>query len=421
MAVCGVQVQLNVYLFDTRKHLPHLYTQKNIEKMKKIFALILPAVCAFALASCESAIKDDTQPSTLSNDLFTPQGVAQMLAALPIGSEQVSEVFNAVSSSSVNGYDEEYMLRDLLSFPGSGVGDNPSTRASSAQRYTSPLKDMISDYLSSYVATKAGGADLAAYLSELSASGMQIYWPYSEQWDGEQMPLITFDPGFGAETNYDMQNSVLIDEELASKRPVWVVNTNDDCSYTPLELYTRSVSLPAASSSPANISPASIFDDEPTRQYDLYMKDFTMLRHYDTWFAGASEFFIKCGAVTAIPALDEDEITNYIPEVTDLMIVVKRSQKGQKIPFNTLLLSGFTDYLEQIALLITESDGGTRTSWKCQAKVMIKSKSYGIDIDLPFYTKDDIVWRGPISLDYLRRRGSDTGRFGDVEISFEVK
>jgi|LSQX01.2.fsa_nt_gb hypothetical protein len=394
--------------------------------MKRILTLLLPAVCAFALSSCETALKDSPAPVPPVDELCSMQGVARMLAALPIGEEQLAEVYNAVSSSSANGYDEEYMLCDLLSSPGAGVGDDPDTRSAAKARYSLPLRDMISDYLASYIATKAGEKDVQEYLDELSASGIQIYWPYSEEWDGKQVPLITFNPGYGAESNYDMDNSVLIDEELASKRPVWVVNTNDDSDFTPMQLFiTKSNSttknLSGRSSSSISSAGNSVNSDgESPELHNLYMKDFTMHRHYDTWFAGASEFFIKCGALSLIPASDIDDIQSYIPQVTDLMVVVKRRQKGQKVPFNALLLSGFTDELKQIALLIIESDGGTRTSWKCQAKVMIKSRSYGIDVDLPFHSQDDIVWRGPISLDYLRKCGSDTGHFGDVDITFEV-
>jgi hypothetical protein len=394
--------------------------------MKRFITLLLPAVCALAISSCETALKDSPTPSQAADELCSLQGVAKMLAALPIGEEQFAEVYNAVSSSSANGYDEEYMLCDLLSSPGAGVGDNPATRSAAKERYSFPLKDMISDYLASYSSTKAGEKDVQDYLDELSASGIQIYWPYSEEWDGEEPPLITFNPGYGGESNYDMDNSVLIDEELASKRPVWVINSNDDSDFTPMQLFiTKSNSttenLSDRSSSPfSSAGNSSNSNDVSPDLHNLYMKDFTMHRHYDTWFAGASEFFIKCGALSLIPASNIDDIRNYIPEVTDLMIVVKRRHVGKKIPFNALLLSGFTEELKQIAFLITESDGGTRTSWKCQARVMIKSRSYGVDIDLPFYTQDDIVWRGPISLDYLRKCGSDTGHFGDVDITFEV-
>lgn len=375
-------------------------------KMKNLVTILLPAAIAMALCSCEKAREVLPEPLSPQEELCSPMGVARMLASLPIGQAQLEEVHQAVNASSGNGYDEEYMLRDLLSCPGAGVGDGPETRAASAERFSSPLKDLISDYLASYSATKGGTADVQAYLDELSASGIQIYWPYSEEWDGVQMPLITYNPGNGAESNFDMEASVLIDENLASKRPVWVINSNDDCAFTPMEFF-RSVESKAQS--------------EQTACSNLLMKSFTMLRNYDSWFAGASEFFIRCGSLRAAAEISADSPQAYIPEITDLMVVVRRRDVGKEIPFNALLLSGIDEQLRQIALQVTESDGGSRSSWKCQAKVMIKSKSYGIDVELPFYSQDDIVWRGPIDLNYIRALGSDKGRFGDVEIRFAME
>ena len=166
------------------------------------------------------------------------------------------------------------------------------------------------------------------------------------------------------------------------------------------------------------------FDDDPdedTPGHNLFIKYFTMLRNYDSWFAGASEFFIQAGSVTADYGESEVNPGSFNPEITQLMIVVKRSQLGKKIPYEAMLLSNFPDELSEIAFLITESDGGTRTTWKASAKVMIKSKSYGVDMEFPLYSNDDMVWRGPLSIDYLRKLGSDEGRFGDVRISFEVE
>ena len=108
----------------------------------------------------------------------------------------------------------------------------------------------------------------------------------------------------------------------------------------------------------------------------------------------------------------------YSPQITDFMLVVKRSQVGKMIPLNTMLVSDWTGQLENVALMITEDDGGTRTDWKCSATVKIKSKSYGFDISLPFNTRDDIVWRGQLSAQYLEKYDGVTGRFGDTEITF---
>ena len=411
--------------------------------MKYVKFFLLPAVCALAITSCNKAEKDGTDPlATTTQELLSKSGVAQMLASLPIESDHIAEVWGAVSSSEANGYDEEYMMCDLLSSPGAGVGDSPEARAATRAQYSRPLRDLIAGYLSEQAAaitregsTKASEADLVQqWLADLSSSGLQIYWPYSDDWDGETMPLVTFDPGYGASDNYAWEiaweggaykavRQVYVDEAVAATRPVWVINSNDDSGFTPLELFSRA----AVSQKKAGVSPKKglfDFDDDPdpeTPRRNLFIKDFTMLRNYDSWFAGASEFFIQTGSVTADYGESEVNPGSFNPEITQLMIVVKRRQVGLKIPYEAMLLSNFPDELSEIAMLITESDGGTRTTWKASAKVMIKSKSYGVDMEFPLYSNDDMVWRGPLSMDYLRKLGSDEGRFGDVRITFKVE
>lgn len=394
------------------------------------------AVCTITLLSCEKS-PNKGNDSSLENSLTTLGGVARMLASLPIEEEQISEVWNAVNSSISNGYDEEYMMRDLIGSPGAGVGEPPESRATTRAAYGKPLRDLIAGYIEEglssgtmrpFPSTKGGSADeVDAWLDELSSSGMQIYWPFADSWDGEQKPLITFDPGFGATSNFAYEISwqdgafrasepIYVDENVAASRPVWVINRNDDSEGTPYQLFARA----RAKASGKDFD----FDDEPDKVFsdnNLLIKDFTMLRQYDSWFCGASEFYIQAGSVYAKYSNTEVNPGNFSPEVTQLMIVVRRGQVKKKIQFEALLLSGFPDELEQIALLVTESDGGTRSGWKCSAKVMIKSKSYGVDMELPFESNDDMVWRGAVSMDYLRNLGSSEGRFGDVRITFEVQ
>ena len=242
--------------------------------------------------------------------LMSRRDVAAMLASLPIGAAQMNEVHCAVTASSSNGYDEEYMMRDLLSVPGAGVGDDRASSTKASAQWTDPLRDMIEDYLASRVAsTKASAADVQAYLDELSSSGLQIYWPYSEEWDGITMPLVTFDPGTGAESNYayviskddsgyTVTDSVYVDETVAHERPIWVINTNDDSASVPLDGFFSTKAWDEYGE----------FDG--SEQCNLYIRDFTMMRNYDSWFAGASEFHVWCGAVDGFHAKTEAELRN---------------------------------------------------------------------------------------------------------------
>lgn len=341
--------------------------------------------------------------------------VAVMFASLPLNPENLDEVYDAVSSSSKNGYDEEYLMKDILDAPGCGVGASTKARAASATAYSRPLRSLISDYL---LSTRAGNGRASAedYLERLRESGMQIYFPYSEKWEGSgRLPVITYNPGYGAESNWGYElgddgsgvhivDSLVVTEETAMQRPVWVINDNDDSAYTPLELICR--------------DPVKGASGTKGRPRMLTLKSFKMLRNYDSWFGGASEFFIKCGSLNGFTARTEAELKLYSPSVTDMMIVVKRSEKDIEKPLGTILMTDFTNQLDQIAFLITEDDGGTTTSWKCSAVVKVNSKSYGFDVDIPYKDKDDIVWRGQLSANFFQSADEVTGRFGDVEVTF---
>ena len=420
--------------------------------MRKIVFAATAAVVLLVLPGCEH-LDDDIDRHGAGDSLFISlDEVAVLLSEIDFGKVQIEEVADAVAASSDNGYDEEYTMRDLFRSPGAGVGDSalPPESKTAGRDYRRPLRDIIRDHLvagrSKMLAGRSKAAGMAAagtadfadrFIAALESSDIQIYWPFSEQWDGESEPIITFDPCDGSETNigYKMAvdssgarivEEVIVDEALASEYPVWVVNRNDDASYTSIEMLRKQDPDWGAGGSVV-VKPKPSFSCYGRPSEDggvvrtLVLKDFTMQRNYDPWFAGASEFFVKIGAVEDFTASTEAELKLYSPAVTDFMIVVKRKYVGKPRPFNAVLVSDWTDQLDQCAFMITEDDGGTRTSWKCSAVVKIASKSYGFEINLPFNTRDDIVWRGQLSRRYIEANDSMTGHFGDVDLTFEIQ
>ena len=119
-------------------------------------------------------------------------------------------------------------------------------------------------------------------------------------------------------------------------------------------------------------------------------------------------------------ASTEAELRLYNPMVIDFMIVVRRSQVGKPQPFNAVLIPEWNPQMTHCAFMITEDDGGTRTEWKCTALVRIASKSYGVEISLPFNTRDDVVWRGHLTNRWLEANSNIVGHFGDVDLTFEL-
>ena len=336
---------------EVMKNVPEKCRERRIHFLH-VFMIygLLPFIAVSAISvlavSCEELDNDIDRHSGADKDSLSSSvslgRVATLLAELPIGEEQLSEVYDAVTSSSENGYDEEYMMCDLFRLPGAGVGDDrlPSGTKSPAA-YSLPMRELIIGHLEAAAGSDTGTKSCHAkglssgygtvlspeeFVSALENSDIQIYWPFSENWDGKEFPIITFDPLDGSETNVGYEvvqdgkggkiiREVIVDEQMAAARPVWVVNRNDDCGYSSLELLRRQnpewgsgggeviVGLDRAECAASGIRTKS---DSVLRT--LVLKEFTMLRNYDSWFAGASEFFVKMGSVENFTASTEAEL-----------------------------------------------------------------------------------------------------------------
>lgn len=388
-----------------------------MKRMKNKFAMLLLFAVSASCGVMDDSLKTDVETSEGSADLALCD-VATMLSSVPIQDVHVKEVHQAVLASSANGYDEEYTMKHLFEKPGVGVGGE-STKGESL---ANPLCGLISEHLQAANLTKAGaGLSADELIGALTSSDIQIYWPYSDSWDGETFPIITFDPENGELTNKGYEvvveadgtrgvKEVIVDEKLAMERPVWVINRNSDAGYTTLE--SLSVNAESGEAEP-----------ETKSNYvgrSLVLKEILAKRNYDNWFAGASEFWVKIGAVEDFTAVTEAEMYLYNPSVTDFMVVMKRGQIGVPQKLNVLLVSNWTDQMVNCAFMITEDDGGTRTSWDCTALVRVESKSYGIEMKLPLNSRDDIVWRGQLASKWLESHNNVAGNFGDLEVTFEV-
>lgn len=400
--------------------------------MKNIsLVLLLPIL--LTVSACEILDDDiDKHASGTDSSHVSLEDVAAILSALPLSESNMCEVHEAVSSSSGNGYDEEYTMKDLFESPGRGVGQ---VQTRSGSTYVTPLRDLITDYLRTQAATRSGKNYSEDFLDCLISSDIQIYWPFSENWDGSQLPIITFDPEDGSDVNIGYRSvveddgsrrveEVIVDEKTAGMETVWVVNRNSDAEFTTLEMLRKEDPDWGEGGGTIIVQPRqtrfyrSVAGNEPLRT--LVLREFTMNRHFDSWFAGASEFFVKTGSLDDFTASTEAELRLFSPMVTDFMIVVKRSQVGKPQPFNAVLVSDWNPQMTHCALMITEDDGGTRTEWKCTALVRIASKSYGVEINLPFNTRDDVVWRGHLTNRWLEANSNIVGHFGDVDLTFEV-
>lgn len=397
-------------------------------KRVRLTSVVMSAMLLLA-ASCENV---DNLPYGIDGEkdvAIELEQVTKILSSLQLHTEQLEEVHDAVSSSSSNGYDEEYTMKLLFKNPGAGVGE-PVSR--SQKSYSVPLRDLISNHVRDMALTKASLLDPDAFIAALADSDLQIYWPFSEDWDGRSLPVITFDPEDGSQYNIGYRlvsddsgrrvEEVVVDEKLAMTEPVWVINRNSDAGYTSLEVLRREDPRWGEGGGAIIVKPKHVplLRSPQTISRALILKEFTMKRNYDSWFAGASEFFVKVGYLDNFTASTEAELQIFNPLVTDCMIVVRRKYLGEPQNINVMLMSDWSPQMTSSALMISEDDGGTQTEWTCKAKVFIESKSYGVEISLPIRTKDDIVWRGELSNRWIEENNNRTWAFGDVELTFEL-
>lgn len=382
------------------------------------YRVFLAALCAVSLFGCEEVLLtpvDEQEPGEEPAVLL--EDVARVLSHVPLGGEQLDEVYDAARASAANGYDEEYRMQELFAEPGCGVGDVGGTKADT---YSKPLRELLKETV---YATKASGGleDPDAWLDALSASDIQIYWPFSDQWNGDAKPVITFDPGGDATQNegYILEadgsvTKVLVTEEMAREQPVWVVNRNSDADYKTLEMLRREDPDWGQGGGSLVVTKG----DAPLRT--LVLRSLKARRNFDSWLAGAAELFVKMAKVENFKASTEAELRLYDPAITDFMVVVRRGQKGKEVELNTVLVSEWSEQLSSCGLMIIEDDGGTQTSWKCSAVVKYKSQSYGFEVDLPFRTRDDIVWRGSLTRSFVERNSGKPVNLGDVEVVLEL-
>jgi hypothetical protein len=129
---------------------------------------------------------------------------------------------------------------------------------------------------------------------------------------------------------------------------------------------------------------------------------------------------VKVGAFEDFTATTEAELRLFTPSITDFLIVVKRNQMGIPVPFNAMVFSEWTDSVESFAFMITEDDGGTIKEWNCTALVRVESKSYGVELKIPYRSSDDIVWRGTLGRKWFEAYSDIKGHFGDVDLTFEL-
>lgn len=169
--------------------------QKNISKMPRIWG-----------------------DETLGIDTAAFKAIAQKLVMSNMPISVCEDVHQIIQNSMEAGLGEACYLKEV-------VNDNPKMWIPESTQ----TKDFFNNILKF---SFTGQSSDSIYVTQEILDKVQIYWPYSENWDGETLPLITW---YGERVNsttnfaYIYSNGQLrrirVNDEYAQQHPVWIINS----------------------------------------------------------------------------------------------------------------------------------------------------------------------------------------------------
>lgn len=236
--------------------------------MTKKFYLGLMAVSALFL-SCEKSDLAGTVSNVITEDAQKSQVFDLMLAAST--NPVIVEEMNGKAIASLNvGLDESIYLDEVMY-------DSDATMKSDAH------SNILKEFITSNLGTTRSLDDVT-----MVVDGIEIYWPYCENWDGYSQPVIVIneydDNQFIEDDNVYAYRAVdggveklIVDEEYSMSNPVWVISESDVTLEDIVSYKTRKLMSAA---------------ENPDLKAELIVTTITSNTHHDSWLDGGSEYVI---------------------------------------------------------------------------------------------------------------------------------
>jgi hypothetical protein len=204
--------------------------------MKNLIYFLLTLVL-WGIAGCSNE-NDIFSSSEKQQDATTEklQAVAQLISTIVNDKESLGDVKSLIDLNLSYGFDEEVRFYDIL-LPEQSKLINQNMLRSDHISFTYRLKEVLRENSKNPILRSSNSAsEIESFLIE---NDYQIYWPYSENWDGEEIPVVTFalkedgnsDEVYAYKIAFDsegssMIDSILVNEEYAEHHPVWIINNN---------------------------------------------------------------------------------------------------------------------------------------------------------------------------------------------------
>lgn len=209
--------------------------------MKRLFfVLTLLSVVLFSCSKEDvelvSANTRNIKQSAQDEPQYTPEEMAELLTAMELSPMVVAEIHQTIVEYTVDGYDEYVDFRDIIAtevtnpdipqpLPSPGIGG--SNKPKNNNKPNCPLfTQAIVDYFQHSTFSMNFSAE--EIINLLKDSELELYWPYSELWDGQTLP------SYGYVNSWSYDGDVLdgfdyngygisIDETYAMEYPVFII------------------------------------------------------------------------------------------------------------------------------------------------------------------------------------------------------
>lgn len=384
-------------------------------KLQNVF---ISTLLMLAISSCnqndemtlnENALQNpEVSGEAIMNEQKVLNTVADILVQLPLNEENVSEVHSAVTSSLNYGIDEDYYFREILD--NSKYSKIVSKSASTRNEFSS-LGELMKKYVLS-ASTRTEKND-EIDLNSLAESDIQIYWPYSENWDGKSMPVITFTPedenqewNYGYIKNGEKIDTIIINEDYAEQHPVWIISKSD-ISYDNLPEFSKNefikndISFLTTEDSKTKNEPL-LMASSSSNVYTVYLGQIKSTKQYDSIWAGGSEFIFQMGSASNYQ-FSNGSLISFNPLVTHHRICVSRKKIRKKrwVNVNQPIVPDWIPNLTDVAFLLIEDDGGSNKNITQNLAIALKDKNVDFNVTLTLKSHDELIHKNTYSHNYI--------------------
>jgi hypothetical protein len=269
--------------------------------MKKTLFLIFFAIVF--LYSCEKndINKNEEQNNLSANSIMLIDNLKEtaiMICKITDSNDVIQEIHKYIKKSINYGLDEELRFKEILESNSSKILDEKIKRNS---KLTAKLQNYCSSNLKS--------GSFINLKDFLLSNNIQIYWPYSENWDGIEKPVITFHPMKDVEENIGFRmiqttdgtteiDTVIVNDAYAQEHPVLIININsidyDNLPYFSTGHFSKNGLTFIQKEQVSNLKSTLVNNwNDPSKTYEIQMGYIKCSYQWDAIWNGGPDFMTK--------------------------------------------------------------------------------------------------------------------------------